>query len=62
MSWSKNLSRRFAVLQIFEELWQFMRVRKKWWLAPMILILLMLAVLLALAAGTPFAPFIYTVF
>ena len=43
------------------ELWQFMRDNKKWWLGPIIIVLLMLGGLIALA-GTVAAPFVYTLF
>lgn len=43
------------------EFWDFLRTNKKWWLGPIILVLL-LASLLAIAAGSPAAPFIYTLF
>ena len=44
------------------ELWAFMRARKKWWLLPLVLTLLLVGVLIALAQGSALAPFIYTVF
>jgi hypothetical protein len=44
------------------ELWMFLRVRKKFWLLPIILILLALGGLLILAQGSAVAPFIYTIF
>ena len=43
------------------ELWAFLRENKKWWLMPMILVLLALGLLIALS-GTAAAPFIYTLF
>ena len=49
-------------LGIFVELWQFMRVRKKFWLAPIVLILLLFSVLIVLTQGSALAPFIYTLF
>ena len=49
-------------LQILNELWAFMRVRKKWWLGPIILVLLLLGLLLVLTQGSALAPFIYTLF
>ena len=48
-------------LQIFGELWQFMRIRKKWWLLPLIFILLILGLMLIFAQTSPLAPFIYTI-
>jgi len=44
------------------DLWQFMRERKKFWLAPLIFILVLLGALLVLAQGSAVAPFIYTLF
>ncbi len=44
------------------ELWAYMRVRKKWWLAPIILVMLMVGALLIFAQGSALAPFIYTIF
>ena len=44
------------------ELWAFMKVRKKWWLLPIITILLLVGVLLVFAQGSALAPFIYTIF
>jgi hypothetical protein len=43
-------------------LWDFLKVRKKWWLAPILLFLLLLGVLIALAQTSALAPFIYTIF
>jgi hypothetical protein len=47
-------------LQIFRELWQFMLVRKKWWLLPMIIIIVLFGILMIFAQTSPLAPFIYT--
>jgi hypothetical protein len=44
------------------ELWAFMRVRKKWWLLPVITVLVLVGALLVLVHGSALAPFIYTVF
>jgi hypothetical protein len=44
------------------ELWKFLRVRKKFWMLPIILIMLILGGLLALAEGSAIAPFRYTLF
>jgi uncharacterized protein DUF5989 len=49
-------------LGIFTELYRFMAVRKKWWLAPILLLLVMLSLLIVLTEGTALAPFIYTLF
>jgi hypothetical protein len=47
---------------ITRELWSYMKVRKKWWLLPIILILLLVGALLVFAQTSVLAPFIYTVF
>lgn len=44
------------------ELWAFMRVRKKWWLLPLLLVLLVVGLLVAFAQGSALAPFIYAIF
>ena len=49
-------------MEILKELWIFLRVRKKLWLAPIIIILLILGGLLILEQGSVVAPFIYTLF
>ena len=49
-------------LGIFTEFYHFMRVRKKWWLAPILLLLVMLSLLIVLTQGSALAPFIYTLF
>jgi hypothetical protein len=48
--------------RFFGELWAFMRQRKKFWLFPIILVLLLLGTLLVLTEGSAVAPFIYTLF
>jgi hypothetical protein len=47
---------------ILKELWLFMKVRKKWWLGPMIVILVLLSLLIVFAEGSALAPFIYALF
>tara|TARA_B110000444_G_C18324373_1_gene359902 strand:+ start:390 stop:539 length:150 start_codon:yes stop_codon:yes gene_type:complete len=49
-------------MEFLKELWVFLRVRKKLWLAPIIIIMLILGGLLMLAQGSVVAPFIYTLF
>lgn len=50
------------MLDFVKDLWDFMRVRKKFWLAPIIIVLLLLGALLVFAQGSAIAPFIYTLF
>ncbi len=49
-------------MDIIKDLWGFMRVRKKYWLLPIILIMLMLGGLIVFSGGSALAPFIYTLF
>ena len=44
------------------DFWGFLKIRKKWWLAPLILTLLLLSLLIVAAEGSAVAPFIYTLF
>lgn len=48
--------------QVVNELWQFMRESRKYWLAPIVITLALLGVLLVLTKGSAIAPFIYTLF
>ena len=50
------------MLDLLKDLWAFMRERKKFWLAPIILILVLLGALIVLTQGSAVAPFIYTLF
>lgn len=47
---------------IVREFWAFMRIRKKFWLLPIIVIMVMVGALLVFAQGSALAPFIYTIF
>ena len=47
---------------ILQEFWSFLRVRKKWWLAPIIILLLTLGLILVVTEGSALAPFIYSLF
>jgi len=50
------------MFDLMKDLWEFMRVRKKFWLSPIIFIMLLLGALLVVAQGSAIAPFIYTLF
>jgi hypothetical protein len=50
------------MMSFLVELWEFMRVRKKFWLAPIFLMLLVFGGLILLVKGSVVAPFIYTLF
>ncbi len=50
------------MLSLIREFWRFLRVRKKYWLLPIIVVMVLLGGLLVLAHGSAVAPFIYTLF
>jgi hypothetical protein len=50
------------MFSVLKELWQFLKVRKKFWMLPLILVMLVLGGLMVLAQGSAIAPFIYTLF
>ncbi len=50
------------MLEFLKDLWDFMRVRKKFWMAPIIIVMLLLGALIVLSEGSAIAPFIYTLF
>jgi drug/metabolite transporter superfamily protein YnfA len=50
------------MLSLLGELWAFLRERKKWWLAPIIVVLALFGTLIVFAQGSALAPFIYTLF
>lgn len=49
-------------LAVVKDLWGFLRVRKKWWLTPIIALMLLLGLLVVFTQGSALAPFIYTLF
>tara|TARA_R110002124_G_scaffold287094_1_gene470429 strand:- start:49 stop:198 length:150 start_codon:yes stop_codon:yes gene_type:complete len=49
-------------MELLKDLWQFMKERKKFWLAPVIIVLLLLGFLIVIGGGSSIAPFIYTLF
>ena len=50
------------MLDLLKDLWDFMRERKKYWLLPLVITLLLLGALIVLSQGSVIAPFIYTLF
>ena len=50
------------MLDLLSDLWAFMRERKKFWLAPLLVVMVLLGALIVLAQGSAVAPFIYTLF
>jgi hypothetical protein len=49
-------------MEILKDLWEFMKERKKFWLAPMIIILIILGAILVFGGSSAIAPFVYTLF
>ncbi len=50
------------MIDVMRDLWDFMRERKKFWLAPIIIVMVLLGGLIVLSQGSAVAPFIYTLF
>jgi len=59
MSSSPNPDSKFALIS---EFWDFLKTRKKWWLGPIVFIMLLMSLLIVLTEGSAVAPFIYTLF
>ena len=50
-------------MKIFlQQFWEFLKIRKKWWLGPIVAMLLLLGLLLVATSSSPLAPFIYPLF
>lgn len=58
----KKLKRLKSKLSIVAEFWAYLRARKKWWLGPIVLVLVLLGLFIVLTEGSAIAPFIYTLF
>ena len=58
----KFLSDFFSKFSILKELWDFMKTRKRWWLLPVVIMLVLLGLLIVFTEGSALAPFIYTLF
>jgi hypothetical protein len=67
-SFAASISRRVSAvarsgkIALASEFWAFLRVRKKWWLAPIVVILALFGSLIVFSQGSALAPFIYTIF
>jgi hypothetical protein len=59
MSYPPDFDSKFAILA---EFWDFLKTRKKWWLGPIVFIMLLMSTLIVLTEGSAVAPFIYTLF
>lgn len=53
---------RSAVVSLLGEIWAFMRIRKKWWLGPIFVVLALFGALIVFSQGSALAPFVYTLF
>lgn len=51
-----------AFLELLTDIWDFLNVRKKYWLAPLIITLLLMGAIIVFSQGSVIAPFIYTIF
>jgi competence protein ComGC len=49
-------------MEFLKELWDFLKVRKKWWLLPIVIVLLLIGILIVIGGASPVAPFVYTLF
>jgi hypothetical protein len=50
------------MIEFLKDMWAFLKVRKKWWLAPIIIFMILLGALLIFGGSTAVAPFIYSLF
>tara|TARA_B100001989_G_C24084327_1_gene243974 strand:- start:318 stop:479 length:162 start_codon:yes stop_codon:yes gene_type:complete len=50
------------IIELIADIWDFLKVRKKYWLAPLIITILLLGTLIIFTQGTVVAPFIYSIF
>ena len=50
------------MLDLIKDLWDLLKMRKKFWLAPIVIVLVLLGALIVLSQGSAVAPFIYTLF
>ena len=56
------IEKTMSKLGILAEFWEFLRYRKKYWLAPIIIVLVLLSALIILTEGSAIAPFVYALF
>jgi Family of unknown function (DUF5989) len=62
MGMLKIMKRFKSVVALLGEFWAFMRMGKKWWLGPLLVILILMGLLIVLTEGSALAPFIYALF
>lgn len=51
-----------AIIELIKDIWDFLKVRKKYWLAPLIITIVLMGALIIFTQGSVIAPFIYTIF
>ena len=51
-----------AFIELVQDIWDFLKVRKKYWLAPLIITILLMGSLIIFTQGSVIAPFIYSIF
>lgn len=51
-----------ALFELLKDIWDFLKIRKKYWLAPLIITIVLMGVLIVFTEGTVVAPFIYSIF
>ena len=51
-----------SLIELFKDIWDFLSVRKKYWLAPLIITIVLMGILIIYTQGSAIAPFIYTIF
>lgn len=51
-----------SIMEFLKDFWSFLKERKKFWLTPIIIVLLLFGLLIVAGGGSPLAPFIYTLF
>ena len=62
-NWSKKQNEEsILVMDFIKEFWEFLKIRKKYWLLPILLVLVIFGGLIVLTQGSAVAPFIYTIF
>ena len=51
-----------SIIDLLKDIWDFFKIRKKYWLAPLIITILLMGILLVFTQGSVIAPFIYSIF
>jgi hypothetical protein len=62
LGWAIRLTIKFLHMEFLREFWHFLKERKKWWLVPLMILIILLTVFIILGSATALAPFIYSLF